>query len=71
MAASFCFDLPVLRRVTFRSIEVVKVLGLDDVEAGIRQTLLESDDLRRRDDSSLACVGDKTASPVIDRERVR
>src|SRR5690348_2974177 len=58
------------RRVAFRAVEVVEVLGLDNVETRIGQPLLERDDLRRGYSCTFAGVCNETATPVIDGERV-
>ena len=59
-----------LRRIPFRTVEVVEVLGLDDVEPGGIQTLQQRDQLCVRDRGTFASVRDKATAPVIDGERV-
>src|SRR5829696_3428048 len=56
--------------VSFGSVEVVEVLGFDDVEAGFVKSLEQRDELRVRDGCTFAAVSDEAAAPVVDGERV-
>ncbi len=59
-----------LRRISFRTVEIVKVLGLDHVEFVNVEATEEVDDLFDRDRGSFALIGDEAASPMINRKGI-